>query len=414
MTEAECRASCSRETSDVGRRRLRVLLVILSLLTACASRPPPLPPDYAWSLPWGAVSPETGSTVGMADGFGHVGHGVLPADLDDDGRPNYSLLLISGGGAKGAFGAGVLKGWSEEGSRPEFSVVTGVSTGALMASWAFLGSHYDDELEYFYTELTDAKIFRRRNRLLALFGDSLLDTKPLRQTIAGAVDAGLLDEVAGEYRKGRRLYIASTDLDHTRLVVWDLGAIAASDRPGKLERYREAGRAAASIPVAFPPVYFPVEVDGQEFSQMHVDGGAVANFFMTSFILDRQRALLPTGMDRRDVDIDIYLLVNGHLQPSHQPEPISPHVLPIALAASWATSWSAQTNQLVRAYRAATGIGAGFHLAGVPEDYDGALPMTSFDPEVTVPLFRYGESLARKGELWLSEPPGIDWRERTP
>lgn len=392
--------------------RSTVLILVFSLLAGCASRPPPVPRDHAWALPWGAVDPRTGLTVGLNADLGNAGAGHLPPDLDGDGRPNYTLLVISGGGAKGAFGAGVLKGWSAQGGRPPFTVVTGVSTGALMATWAFLGSRYDRLLERFYTQTTDERIFRHRGLLFAPFIDSLLDTTPLRRTIAAAIDQQILEEVADEYRKGRRLYVASTDLDANRLVVWDLGGIAASGHPDRLERYREALRASASIPVAFPPVYFPVEVDGRVYGQMHVDGGTVANFFLTGFILDRQRKLAPPGIERSEVEVDIYLLMNSHLEPQPPAEPVSPRLIAIATASGWATSWSAQTNQLVRAYRAARGMKVGFHLAGIPGDYGGPMPTASFDPREMAGLFRYGESLVQSASFWLSEPPGINWRER--
>jgi hypothetical protein len=201
-------------------------------------------------------------------------------------------------------------------------------------------------------------------------------------------------------------------LDNGRLVVWDLGAIAASDRADRLERYREALRASASIPIGFPPVYFPVEVGDEQYGQMHVDGGAIANLSITGFILDRQRALAPPGMKRGDVNVDLYLLVNSHLLPQPEGEPTEPRLISIAMASSWATSWSAQTDRLVRAYQTAKCIDAGFHLVGIPDDYAGALPLASFDPKTMTPLFRYAERLAGSGQFWLSEPQGIDWRER--
>jgi hypothetical protein len=113
-----------------------------------------------------------------------------------------------------------------------------------------------------------------------------------------------------------------------------------------------------------------------------------------------------------DVNVDLYLFVNSHLLPQPEGEPIEPRLISIAMASSWATSWSAQTDRLVRAYQATKGMDAKFHLVGIPEDYAGDLPLASFDPETMTPLFRYGETLAQNGHVWLSEPPGIDWRER--
>jgi hypothetical protein len=405
------KANCHSTTNAQLVMRALIVLLSLAIMTGCATRPKPLPEEHAWTLPWGAVDPDTGITVGLDGDIADAGRGRLPEDFDGDGRPDFAALIISGGGAKGAFGAGILKGWSASGRRPEFTIVTGVSTGALMATWAFLGPDYDQPLEHFYTHTTDDQVFTRKSLLLAPFSDSLLDTEPLRRTIAEAVDQRLLDEVAREYREGRRLYVASTDLDNRRLVVWDLGAIAASDRADRVERYREALRASASIPVGFSPVYFPIEIEGEAYGQMHVDGGAVANLFMTGFILDRQRKLLPAGIERGAVDIDFYVLVNSYLLPQPEGEPVAPSLISISTAAAWATSWSAQTDRLVRAYQGARGMGAGFHLVGIPDDYPGELPLASFDPATMTPLFRYAETMGSSGAFWLAEPPGIDWRE---
>lgn len=386
------------------------MLVCLTLW-ACATRPPALPREQAWLLPWGAVDPDSGLTIGMDRDIERLGAGQLPPDMDGDGRPDFSVLVISGGGAKGAFGAGLLSGWTQTGQRPEFTLVTGVSTGALMATWAFLGPEHDPALEDFYTRTTDDQVFERNYLLSAPFGASLLDTTPLRETIAAAVDLDLLNEVAAEYAKGRRLYVASTDLDSNRLVVWDLGAIAASQRPDRLQRYRDALLASASIPVGFPPVYFPIEWNGETYGQMHVDGGAVANLFLTDFVLDKQRALLPADLQRESINVDLFLLVNSQLEPQPPTEAVAPNLVSISLASSWATSWAAQTNQIVRGYRAAEGTGTGFHLAGIPDDYDGPLPLASFDPDAMTRLFRFAQDWIQSGDVWLREPPGIGWRE---
>lgn len=395
-------------------RWIRTAVVVLAVagIQACATRPPAVPVEHAWRLPWGAVDPATGLAVGIDAAIQRQGAGQLPPDSDGNGKPNYVVLVISGGGAKGAFGAGLLKGWTATGERPEFTLVTGVSTGALMATWAFLGADYDPELERFYTRTTDEQIFHSRFLLAALFGDALLDTAPLRETIAAAVDQPLLDAVARAYRKGRRLYVASTDLDNNRLVVWDLGGIAASGRPDRLARYRDALLASASIPVGFPPVYFPIDIDGERYSQMHVDGGAIANLFLTDFILDRQRELAPPDLDRDAVDVDLYLLMNSQLTPQPPTRAVGPSMISISMASSWSTSWSAQSDRLARAHGLARGMGAGLHLAGIPDDYDGELPLASFDPVAMSRLFHFAEQWMRSGGVWLDAPPGLSSREQ--
>jgi hypothetical protein len=326
-------------------------------------------------------------------------------------RPRYALLSLSGGGAKGAFGAGLLCGWTENGTRPNFKVVTGVSTGALMATFVFLGSKYDRELERFYTTTTNADIMTRYR--FGAFGDSMADSAPLRKTIARFVDEEVLELVAAEHHKGRRLYVATTDLDGNRLVVWDLGAIATSRHPERLQRYRAVLLASASIPIVFPPVYFPVEVDGKRYWQMHVDGGAITNVFFSGFMLDVQREIERENI-KHGAQVDYYIIMNGELEPGPLQEPIEPNLFSIATAFTWSTTWASQVNTLVRLYRAARGIGIGFHLAGIPEDYAGAVPTTSFDPKRMSALFRYAKGLAARGYPWLTAPPGLGRRELIP
>ena len=147
---------------------------------------------------------------------------------DDD----LNVLVLSGGGSNGAYGAGVLYGWTQSGKRPGFDVVTGVSTGALIAPLAFAGPAYDEELRRFYTQIHDRDIFRDRG-LRGLLSNAVLSSAPLRARIAEVVTPGFLDLIAAEQKKGRRLYIASTDLDQGESVVWDMGGLAASDLPDK-------------------------------------------------------------------------------------------------------------------------------------------------------------------------------------
>ena len=178
-----------------------------------------------------------------------------------DGTRTYPALTLSGGGANGAYGAGLLNGWSEEGSRPVFKIVTGVSTGALIAPMVFLGSEYDGKLKEFYTTISSKDIFKKKGILGIIGGNSLASTKPLAHRIAKGVDESFLQAVADAHSQGRRLYIGTTNLDSQRLVVWDMGAIASSGDKGALELFRKIMLASASIPVIFPPVYIDVEAD---------------------------------------------------------------------------------------------------------------------------------------------------------
>ncbi len=191
-----------------------------------------------------------------------------------------SYLAVSGGGDNGAFGAGLMNGWTETGTRPEFKMVTGVSTGALIAPFAFLGPDYDAALREVYTTMTPEKVYRARGLSAALFDDAMADTSPLAAMIARYADQKMLDAIAREYQKGRLLMIGTTDLDAQRPVIWNIGAHRGQRPPGALDLFRKILRASAAIPGAFQPVLIDVEIDGRKYQEMHVDGGAIAQLFL--------------------------------------------------------------------------------------------------------------------------------------
>src|SRR5262245_51109883 len=188
--------------------------------------------------------------------------------------PPVSFLAISGGGENGAFGAGLLVGWTAAGTRPSFKVVTGISTGALTAPFAFLGPAYDDKLKAVYTTLSAKDVLENRGIYGALFQDAVADDAPLRRTVAKYVDWAMLDAIAAEYKKGRILLIGTTNLDARRPVIWDIGKIAESRQPAALMLVQDILVASAAIPGAFPPMMIDVEVNGKHYQEMHVDGGA--------------------------------------------------------------------------------------------------------------------------------------------
>jgi predicted patatin/cPLA2 family phospholipase len=392
-----------------GCARAAVLIILAGgLLCACATRPLPLPRESYQALPWGAINVQT-HTMKANPYFSRSLSSASAANTAE--RSRYAVLLLSGGGAKGAFGAGLLCGWTKHGTRPQFKIVTGISTGALMATFVFLGPKYDRELKRFYTTTTDADVMTRH--WFGAFGDSMADSAPLRKTIARFIDERVLEKVAIEHRKGRRLYVATTDLDGNRLVIWDMGAIAASQHSDRLKRYRDVLLASASLPIVFPPVYFPVEVNGKRYWQMHVDGGAISNVLFSGFMLDVQRKIERENL-KHGAQVDFYIIMNGELEPEPLPQAVEPNLFSIATAFTWSTSWAAQVNTLARFYRAVRGMGFGFHLAGIPEDYPGRVPTTSFDPKRMAKLFRYARDRAMRGYPWLKAPPGLNWRELIP
>lgn len=216
-----------------------------------------------------------------------------------------------------------------------------------MGTFAFLGPQYDGELERFYTATTDDDIYADRG-FSGLLRDSVRDSAPLRRLIERTIDERILEAVAGEHRRGRRFYVGTTNLDSARLVVWDMGGIAASNRADRLQRFHDVLLASASVPMVFPPVYFPVEWEGRTYWQMHVDGGAAVSVFLSGFVIDELNRLTGLGTERGGV------------------------VRPLSTAAT--------VTQLVRLYRATRGVGFGFHFASIPADYPLRLPAIRFEP----------------------------------
>jgi predicted patatin/cPLA2 family phospholipase len=209
--------------------------------------------------------------------------------------PQY-FLALSGGGDDGAFGAGLLVGWSARGNRPSFDVVTGVSTGALSAPFAYLGRDYDPQLKAVYAEASADTIYRTRSVFAAVTEDAMADSAPLRNMIAQHVSGAMVRRIAEEYRKGRLLLILTTNLDQGRPVVWNIGAIADSGSPAARDLIIDVLLASASMPAIFPPVMIDVTVDGKKYQEMHVDGGTVAQAFLYPPSISARQAAARLGI----------------------------------------------------------------------------------------------------------------------
>ena len=389
------------------------LLVGASLLCACSS----LPRQDAAQVPFAQskvgdfttsrirYSPFEDATVLRASiEQAFVQEAPESYSIGPNGEHIYNYLSISGGGSDGAFGAGLLNGWSETGGRPQFKVVTGVSTGALIAPLAFLGSDFDEALKESYTTIDASHIFTMRGLLPMLWSESATSTKPLQDLISTYVSEHVLDLIAVEYKKGRRLYVASTNIDAEQPIIWDMGAIAASGKPERLELFRKVLLASASIPSLFPPVLIDVNVNGKKYQEMHVDGGVFFQSFSIAAMVDLPtviRAAHPefTG----EIEQNLYVLRNGWVTPTFQQ--VDRNLMSIAQRSILSMFKVSGINDLWRLYLGAKDDKVSFHYTAIPADYVPSTP-DQFNKEEMNREYDYGRKIALDGIKWLTVPPG--------
>jgi predicted patatin/cPLA2 family phospholipase len=300
-------------------------------------------------------------------------------------------LALSGGGADGAYGAGLLTGWSQAGNRPEFAAVTGVSIGALTGPYAFLGSRFDDQLRQNFAEITAADVFEDK-----VTPESLFDSWPLKKLIEKRVTKEMLTAIAAEHAKGRRFFVATTNQDAGRRVLWNMGAIASKGDDKALKLFRDVLLASSSIPGFFQPVLIDVEANGKKFQEMHLDGTVTAPFFiMPEAMLVPGAARLPTNQ--------VYVIVNSKLSsefsmPERRINAILGRTIGVALTA-------ALKAELLLMNASAQRLGLTLNVAQVPDSFN--FPNRGlFDHVYMDALFKYGVEQAMKGTAFASAPSG--------
>jgi predicted acylesterase/phospholipase RssA len=326
---------------------------------------------------------------------------LVPAAATTPPAKVRTALVLSGGGAHGAFAAGVLNGWSEAGTRPEFDVVTGVSGGAIIAVFAFLGPAYDDRLAVIYTTTGDHDVFRLRPLAGILWSDSLADPARLRKRVAAEMTAEFVDQIAAEHRKGRRLYVATTDLDSKRPAVWDLGAIAASGEPSRLPLLCDVILASCSVPAVFPPVPIDVEIDGRWHTELHVDGAVSADAFLPPAVLE---GAVGGATDPAMGRTEVYVVVSGRLEPARNP--VERRLLPVFGEAVTGILASRRSDDLFKLYLQCREVGAGYHVAAFSDGLSGEGHALAFDTAKMRRLYAGGREVGRSGQ-WTELPPGI-------
>jgi predicted acylesterase/phospholipase RssA len=431
-----CTAGAGASRLEPGRLRRhnrgvsRLTLLAAALLVAgCAGAPVrrPLPPSLADA----AVVPGMNADIRA---WGDDPAGPLQDWRAPPDRPlqaccagiigrRHHYLVISSGGDDGAFGAGLLAGWTAAGTRPEFDLVTGVSTGALIAPLAFLGPDYDDQLREVYTQYSEDDMVERRGLAQALSGDAAFDTAPLRRLIDRYLGDEEVARIATEARKGRRLLVATTNLDAARPVVWDLTKIAASGAPGARQLIGDVILASCAVPGLFRPVLLDVAAGGELYDELHVDGGVTSQLFIGPHGFDWERAVVQLGVPDKP---QVYVIRNARLRPIREAarnnlertiaavsrDPDGPpewrevelKLTPILRRSLASMAREPGIEEVYRRYVVAYGDTLDFNFAHIPGDLD-LDPSEFIDLDYMRELFTRGYEMARAGYPWIRGAP---------
>jgi predicted patatin/cPLA2 family phospholipase len=384
-----------------------VFVPVLLLVTACAHLPErsPLPPEHiddaeVLGIPrvrmWGDEAPPW-----EHDWFEKSRSEIKERYSGIYGR-RHTYLAISGGGENGAFAAGLLLGWTASGDRPEFTAVTGISAGALVAPFAFLGPEYDDVLKTVSSELKPDNVYKKRGMIRALRTDGLATTEPLQALIAKHVDEEVMEKIAAAHREGRTLNIGTANLDSMRPVIWRIGAIANSGHPDALELIRKILLASASIPAMFSPVLIPVQVDGKKYDELHVDGGAASQVFIYPPGVDYDEVLERLAVPGRP---KVYIIRNSRLDPMY--EQVRNKLFPIAGRSIESLVRTQGIGDLYRIYLETCRDGLDFNLAYIPAEFTME-SKEDFDPQYMKELFDLAYERGKEGYDWEKMPPELE------
>jgi predicted acylesterase/phospholipase RssA len=320
------------------------------------------------------------------------------------GNPGASIrkadfLAISGGGGDGAYVAGFLTGWARSGQRPHFEVVTGVSTGALAAPFVFLGPRYDGVLRDIYTRYGDSDLIIDRG-FLGFLGSSRYDAAPLRRLIEQYMTNDLLEAIAQEYSKRRRLLVQATNIDAQRPVIWDLSAIAASQQSDRRDPIVQVLLASSAIPGIFPPIRIRVNADGRSYDELHVDGGVTAQLFFapprTRFARFEKMAF---GSARERT---LFVIRNGRLTPDYKPT--EERAFPLAVRSIATLTKYQGLSDLRRLDRIASETNARVLFTSIPPTFSQTA-RSEFDRAYMGELFLVGKQMGQSGQAWHSNPP---------
>jgi predicted patatin/cPLA2 family phospholipase len=383
----------------------KYLLLFISLLfLGCGSRPPAPPVEHAHILPWGAIDLDINSNAKTS--IKHSLGKAIAQTAHKHGHHNdkvpYNILVLSGGGSRGAFGSGVVSGWNDRGDMPKFDIITGISTGSIMAPFIFVGGDALKQMNYFYTEKKTEEVFTDAwDRFFN--GGYFMNAKPLKKLFIETFDEAFLAKVAQEHKNGRRLYVGTTNIDTGQLIVWDMGAIAASDKPDKYQRFSDIIYASTAMPVYLPPQYMEVDVDGQKYYQMHVDGGIYSQIFMIGLLTNWKEQLDLDTNANTDFDVTLYAIANRKYRQRDIYEPVEQEAFGIISAFVLTEMDLLFDRSMYRLYKSCEAKGINFKMVAIPEKMkDIVIDPIEFKPEQMMRLYNLAYTLGKNG---------VDWQE---
>jgi hypothetical protein len=359
-----------------------VTVAIFTVLLGCASRKPCKPSDVD------RVRETVRKATEQPPEF-------VPSPIAP-GKPPKSILVLTGGGMYGAYTAGFLSGWTKSGTRTQCDIVTGVSTGALIATVAFLGPEYDAAAREFYTTIQGKDIYTPRAWILVPYMGSIASSDPLRKLIVSIVDEKFIEHIAAEHRKGRRLYVGTTNLETRKLTVWDMGAIATCGGPECIDRFRRVLLASCSVPGMLPAVQIEAVRDGKRVIEQHADGGATAQLFVPQGALTLKPDGSPSGTN-------LYICVAGKLFADHGP--VKPRILSVLSASASSILYSHTRAEIATLYHQSKNTGGNFFLTALPDSDNGQTLGLDFDTKEQARLYEVGYYHGIGGPAWITAPP---------
>jgi len=371
------------------------------MFSGCATRPPALPEAYSAALPWGAIdlNIDKSGTFTLRDSIGSALIKKASSHSDSNVAIPFNILTLSGGGTRGAFGSGLLSGWTDRGDIPEFDIVTGVSTGAVMATFVFLGGDELEKVKKFYTQMYTKDIYT--TSWFSFFGFAyLMNPAPLKKLFSNNFNEALLNRVAAEHAKGRRLYIGTTNIDTGQLTVWDMGAIASSSRSDKYQRFSDIIYASSAMPIFLPPQYISVDIGDKQYYQMHVDGGIYSHVFMIGLFVDWKEILGLRSDENYIFDTTLYTIANRKYRNRTMYDPVEQSPNSVIAAFIEIETDLLFDKSVYRLYDSCIKKGIKFRMAAVPKDINHVDDATEFNPEKMTKLFNVGYNYGLSGIEW--------------